>query len=325
MGLTLVGNRNQVRFGSDLVLGGALHLNFSPNGRDFYVMTSAQQSKLKGDLRSRAFTTVNAAFNACEANRGDKIWLAEGYTEAIAVANQWSNVKAGVRVIGLGRSVNRPKLTWTAAAATLLLTAAGVTIENCQIELAGDPAGVTAITTALGISMTGIGCGLYGNHIQVGVAAAQIVTLGIFVNAAKCEIIGNTIIGLVAGPCTAAGTYIRLTAADQVKILNNYMSAATTTVTDGLIETLTTASLDIEIQGNYIYSNGATSTCALDLGQALACTGFIDNNCLTVSVDATAQAVIFTLSASNKIEMGGANFTNNNVNERGLILGTVSV
>lgn len=324
MGLPNVGNRTQTRFGTDLVLNGVLHINQSPLGRDFYVLSAAQQAKLKGDLRTRSFTTVNAAFNACEANRGDKIYVCEGYTESIGAADAWSNVKAGVRVIGMGRGTNRPKFTWTLGSATLLLDVANVTIENCQLELAGDPAATAALTVAAAITITGAGCGLYGNHFQVGVDADQIITLGILVNAAKVEIIGNTFIGAAAAEITAAGTVIRLTAADQCKINYNYMSAALATDTDGLIETLTTASIDLEIVGNYIYSNGAGSTCCIDFGAALACTGFMDFNNCTVDADATAGTVVFTKNAANNMALGNNNFLVNDNNERGLVFGTIS-
>ncbi len=323
--MALSGNQTRVRFGgADLVLGEAYHVNRSPNGRDFYVMTAAQQTKLKGDLRSRAFTTVNLAFAACEANRGDKIFVAEGYTETVSVANQWSNIKAGVRVIGLGYNTSRPKFTWSAATATILLSAANVTIENCQLELAGDPASTTALTVAKGIELSGIGCALTNNHFQVGVDADQIITLGVLVSAAKCKIIGNDFIGATAAEITAAGTVIRLTAADQLVIADNFMSAATITDTDGLIESLTTASLDIRILNNFVYSNGASSTCGIDFGASLACTGIIDWNQITVDADGTAQTVAFTVSATNNLTLGQNNFFVSNNNERGLIIGTAT-
>ena len=324
MGLPNVGNQGRFRAGTDFVFDGGVHVNRSPLGRDFYVLTAAQQAKLKGDLRTRSFTSVNAAFNACEASRGDKLFVAENYTETISAADQWSNVKAGVRVIGLGIKTMRPKFTWSAAAATLLLDVANVTIENCQFELAGDPGSTTALTVAAAMTITGIGCGLIGNHFQVGVDADQIITLGILVNAAKVDIIGNTFIGATAAEITAAGTVIRLTAADEFNMTDNYLSAALATDTDGLIETLTTASLNINIQRNFWYSNGAGSTCGMDFGQALACTGFLDWNQIGVDADGTAQTVAFTVSGTNNLVLGQNNFMVTNNNERGLIIGTAT-
>ncbi len=320
----MASTQNRLGLVGDIILNGGTHLNRSPLGRDFYVMTAAQQAKMTGDLKKRTFLTVNAAFNACEATRGDKIFVAEGYTEVIHIANQWSNVKAGVRVIGCGTGTSRPKFTWDATAATLLLTAANVTIENCQFELAGDPAASVALTTALGISITGVGCKLLGNHFQVGVDADQIITLGVLVNATKVEIGMNTFIGATAAEITAAGTVLRLTAADQVSIHDNYFSAALATDTDGLIETLTTASIDISVVNNYWYSNGSGSTCGMDFGQSLACTGFIDWNQITVDADGTAQTVAFTVSATNNLTLGQNNFFVSNNNERGLIIGTAT-
>lgn len=324
MGLPNVGNQGRFRLSTDFVFDGGIHVNRSPLGRDFYVMTSAQQAKLKGDLRSRSFTTVNAAFNACEANRGDKIFVAEGYTETVHVADQWSNNKAGVRVIGLGTGTNRPKFTWDATAATILLSAANIVVENCQFEMAGDPAATAALTVAKGIGLAGAGCGLVGNHFQCGVDADQLMTLGVLVNASKCFIVGNKFIGDPAAPITAAGTVIRLTAADQFEMFDNYLSAGLATVTDGLVETLTTASLDINIQRNYFRANTATDTCAVDFGAALACTGHLNFNQMVVGVDATATTVIFTVSGTCNLDLGPNNYAVNDNNQFGIVIGTTS-
>ena len=324
MGHPNVGNQGRFRLNTDFTFDGGIHVNRSPLGRDFYVMTAAQQAKLRGDLRGRVFSTVNAAFNTCEANRGDKIFVCEGYTETVSTADFWSNIKAGVRVIGLGTGTNRPKFTWSAAAATLLFDVANVVVENCQFELAGDPASTTALTVAKGIDISAAGCGFVGCHFQVGVDADQIITLGILVNATKCFIVGCEFIGAAAAEITAAGTVIRLVAADQFRMFDNYLSAALATDTDGLIETLTTASLDINIQRNFWYSNGGSSTCGMDFGAALACTGFIDWNQIAVDADGTAQTVAFTVHATNNLTLGQNNFMVTNNNERGLIIGTAT-
>lgn len=325
MGLPAVGNQNRFRLGgADHVVDGGIHVNRSPLGRDFYVLTSAQQAKLKGDLRSRSFTTVNAALNSCEATRGDKVYACEGYTETVSSATQWSNIKAGVRVIGLGYGTMRPKFTWSAAGANIALSAANTTIENCQLEMAGDPAATAALTVTKAMDVSATGCKLLGNHFQVGVDADQIITLGILVSSTKCEIAGNTFIGATAAEITAAGTVIRITAADQFDMHDNYLSAALATDTDGLLESLTTLSIDIRVVGNYWYSNGSGSTCAVDFGAALACTGFFDFNYMTVDADATAGTVVFTRNAANNLALGNNNFLVNDNNERGLVIGTAS-
>lgn len=268
--------------------------------------------------------SVNAAMAKCRSNRGDRIVCLPGHVETVSTANFWSSVKAGVGVFGLGTGTLRPKFTYSAQAATLLLSVANVWIDNCQFELAGDPGSTTALTVDSAISITGIGCQITRCYFQVGVDADQIITLGILVNAGKVKILDNIFIGATAGEITAAGTVIRLTAADEVQIKGNYMSAALATDTDGLIETLTTASLNVDIRDNFLYSNGSGSTCCLDFGAALACTGFVDWNQLGVDADGTAQTVALTVSATNNLILGQNNFMVSNNNERGLIVGTAT-
>jgi hypothetical protein len=62
---------------------------------------------------NRPFSTINAALDACTANRGDIILIMPGYTETIATAAGGTNFDvAGVAIVGLGSGSLKPTLTY---------------------------------------------------------------------------------------------------------------------------------------------------------------------------------------------------------------------
>lgn len=270
------------------------------------------------------FTSINAAMASCRTNRGDIIFCLPGHTETVSASTFLSSVKAGVRVIGRGNTTDRPKITWNNAAGNMALSAANVTFDNFQFELAGDPASVTALTVTSAITITGNGCRVTNCHFQVGVDNDQIIGLGITVNATKVEIANCFFIGDPTAKVSAGGTVIRLTAADQFYFHDNYVAAALTTNTDGVMDTLTTLSKEIRIEDNFFSANGSGNTCALKFNAAVACTGRLQRNLMVVDADATAETVVFTRNAANNLALLD-NFLVNDNNERGLVIGTASV
>lgn len=292
-------------------------------GKVFYVSNRTGLPSSNGLDPSHPFASVNAALAKCQANRGDGIRILPGHVDPVAAASAWSSLVAGVTIEGFGRGDQRGIVRWSAADATVLLNKAGVCIRNLRMQWAGDPAATTALTVAAPITITGTGTTLLDIDVDCGVDADQIVTVGCTVNAAGCRLERVVAHGAAAAEITATGTVIRLVAADRCVIKDCYISAALATDTDGVIETLTTASLDLDISDNYLYANGAGNTCALDMGAALACTGRLKSNLMVVDADATAQTVVFTRNAANNMALMDNNLVNDN-NERGLVIGTAS-
>jgi len=260
-------------------------------------------------------------------NKGDIIYVLPGHTENVSAADMGSDQGAasGFSIIGLGVGSLRPAFSWSADAATWLLDTAGIEIANCVLNMAGDPSLTAARTTAAAMTVSGPSCRLVYNYINVGVDADQIVTLGIVTTAAADDFVFayNTVEGAVAAEITATGTVLRLVGADRAVIKGNYMAAALATDTDGLIETLTTASTLLTIEDNFVYARGAGNTCAIDFGANLACSGVMRRNLLVVDADGTAETVVFTRHATNNMALLD-NFLVNDNNERGLVIGTAS-
>ena len=283
------------------------------------------------------YTTVNAALAATRANRGDYIICLPGHVETLGVVDAFANLVAGTTIMGVGQGTMRPTFHWSVAATTVLLNVANCSLENLNLNLAGDPTLTTAITGVVGgsIQVSADGCAIRHCRINTGVDSDQIITVGILVSAGGdwftladnfMAPFGSADIGITTADIPTAGTVVRITGADGVRIERNVIIASTTTVTDGVLEGLTTLSSNCVIDDNFFHNNASDSTTAVDFG-ALVMTGVMRRNLLKVTVDATAQATIFTASAHDLSlgTDGDANHTINNVGERGLVLGAASV
>jgi hypothetical protein len=105
---------------------------------------------------ARYFATVDAAIGACTANAGDMIIVLPGHTETVTTTSIALDV-AGVRVVGLGVGDLRPTFTFGAAAATIQVSAANISWENCRM-VANFADVASAFTTAAAKGFKVINC-----------------------------------------------------------------------------------------------------------------------------------------------------------------------
>lgn len=297
--------------------------------RVLYVGSIRGAAGVDGLTYNKPFATLAAALDSSKvdaSDRGTLIVVQRGHTESISAADYFSATgsKKRITIVGEGEGIERPALTWTAATSTWLMDTDSVVLQNCRLFLAGANAAGSALTVAAPITVSGNGCAIKDCEMYFGFDADQIITVGITVTGDDFTFTGNRCFGAVAAEITAAGTFLRLTGADRAVIRNNYIAGALATDTDGLIETLTTLSSNIDITGNYIYACGAGNTCAIDAGADLVNTGRIMDNLLVVDADATAGTVVLTQHANSNFALLD-NFLVNNNGERGLVIGTASV
>ncbi len=78
------------------------------------------------------FSTLDYAIGRCVAGRGDIIFVKPGHAENISAAAGIAADVAGVAIVGLGSGSSVPTFSWTAAAATLTVTAANVSFINMK-------------------------------------------------------------------------------------------------------------------------------------------------------------------------------------------------
>jgi hypothetical protein len=103
------------------------------------------------------FSTLDYAIDQCVANRGDIIFIKPGHAETVSSAGAIALDKADVAIIGLGSGSNRPTFTLdTATTATISVSAANVSIQNCIFSANfADIVSVFTLTTAKYFALEG--------------------------------------------------------------------------------------------------------------------------------------------------------------------------
>lgn len=268
-----------------------------------YVRSTGPQSGEDLDIRQKILPTLNQAAARCRPGAGDVIYVLNNHVENIATADQISNLVAGTKIIGCGSGVTRPTFTWTAAGSTFLLDVADVEISNCILNL--DP-GTGTVNVAAPITISAAGCAIKGCQIRMGTDANSKVTIGLTTTAAAddCVIADNFIFGATAAECT---TMIRLVGADRLRFTGNSVIGATSVVTIGCLQFITTDSLDVLMVGNKIRNNKAVSSAAVTVSAgATSSSGFVDELHLAVLENTTTNNAIIGNAAGAWSASGAA-------------------
>ncbi len=295
-----------------------------PGGQVFFVRgtgtAATEYSYDMPQIRGRVSASVQKALSYCVASRGDTVVVLPGHTENLAVADSWSNLVAGTRIIGLGNGNERGTFTWSAAASTLLLDVANVTIDNLIFNMAG-PAGSTALTVAAPITCSAAGNVIKRCRWNVGIDADQLCTAAFTTTAAADDliIVGNRIHGAATAELT---TLFQFVGADRLTFQSNNVKAALATDTDGLLQFVTTASTEVQISDNILHACGVGNTVAIQMAGNVANTGWIVRNLMRNMTDANNNYVV-TSGTGVDVQLE-QNFGVNNANERGIVVGTAS-
>lgn len=287
-----------------------------PGARVVGYVRSTRDSTDPPEIDRRRFSTINEALAQCRSGKGDVVYVLPGHTENVSAADKFSNLVAGTKIIGLGVGSNRPTLTWTAAAATVLLDVADVVLSNFNLVMASTANG--GVTVAAGLTMSGNGCVLEGCKIDFGADADDIVTLGVVISGDDCVFANNECVGATAAECT---TFLQLVGADRAKLLNNRIVGATSNTGVGLVRFLTTASTDVMIRGLHVRNNKAASTIAIT-GLA-SCSGDADNLFMVVLSDG-AGALTGAFATPASFVFGRQCYVANTIAERAALFGTES-
>jgi len=264
-----------------------------PGGNVFFVRgngtTVTEYDYDPPGLGARLNASINVALRQCVATRGDVVLVLPGHTETIGNdGDAWSNIKANVAIIGLGRGTARPTITFNHANAQLDIDVANVLIKNMVFKAAG-PAGTTALTVANPLNVTAAGFQFVNNEAEVGVDADQLCTDFIKLSAAAddCLIAGNYIYGATAAEITSVVTTTG--AVDRLKIIGNTITAAVATAATGVLLDLDNAALlDNLILNNQLANKTASSKFVID--PHATSTGFVHGNVYHVNDSGTGPA-----------------------------------
>jgi hypothetical protein len=140
------------------------------------------------------FSTLAGAVAQCVAGRGDVIFVKPGHAETISSSTALTMSISGVAVVGLGTGTSRPKWTIdTANTATINVSAANVSFQNCQIV-----GNFLSIAAAFTLSTA-------KNFTLQDVAFSDTSSVLNFLNAVKSTGAANTVDGLSIINCTWNG------------------------------------------------------------------------------------------------------------------------
>lgn len=116
-------------------------------GKNVIWVSSGKGSTTNPGTRTRPVADLDSAINLCTANQGDLIVVMENHSETLTAASAVTVDKAGIRIVGLGNAGQRPNFLMDAAAATVVVSAADVVIENLEFT-----AGFADVVTAIDVT-----------------------------------------------------------------------------------------------------------------------------------------------------------------------------
>jgi hypothetical protein len=247
-----------------------------PNaGKTFLVMPTTHQNYAATietlipdpDGLPRFYTTLSAALLNCVADRGDTIYIAEGYTEAITAA--WGGVPiAGVRVVGLGDGTNRPTFNFTTATtANMALNAARFSFSNCVFTIGFDAVVAMLPVTAADVSF--FDCEFNTNNATMGCVQC-IVTAA---TAARLRVISCRFMGPAVNTGTTTTSQIDHEVGVDYLFQNNYHSGK---MTQAIVNATTVLRGSID-SNRFVISTGTAA-----ITMAAGSTPFITNNKINV-------------------------------------------
>lgn len=262
-----------------------------PSGRvAAYVRSTGLQSGDDQRFSEMLVTTLNAGLARCRSGMGDIVFVLPGHTESITGADFMSSLVAGTYIIGVGTGTTRPTFTWTATASTFLFDVANTMLVNCILKLADSANAGVSVTAPITVSAAG--CGIVGCQIRVDGDANDLATIGITTTAAADDFLfkDNDVYMATAATCT---TFLRLVGADRAKIVGNRIIGATSSVVVGLVQFITTDSLNVLMEDNWIYNTLSVSSAAVSVSAgATSSSGFVNHLYMTVLDDAANNLVL---------------------------------
>ena len=275
-----------------------------PGGRvaAYVRSTGAQDGDDQFAASGNLVTTINEGCKRCRSGFNDIVYVLEGHTENLAVADAIPDLVAGTQIISCGRpgTTNCPTLTWTATASTLLLNVANVTLSGFNLVWTSVDGVVAPLT------VTGAGCSIVGNRFVVESAdAGALKGVEVSTGASGFVFAGNSMIGVgEAQPLTSAAVLVSA-AVDDVYIGHNYIAAANPgTSVLGLIA-VTAAATNVRIRHNTLIQleTAGTALFGVTVGD-VAASGEISYNFCKIGSSVTTTTSGFTVGTAGLVAVG---------------------
>lgn len=243
-GANIVGQRSPL-YWKKVAGGHAVILDTSKfTGNIFYVDSAVGvDSAGYGSTPDAPLATIDYAIGLCTANQGDVILVLPGHAETLATAGAIAADVAGVTIIGLGVGAAKPTLTFSATAASVLITAANVKMGGFRITPSVD-----SVTNPFHVQAAG--CELDFEVLETD-DAVEFVRAVLTTAAADRLTVNIRYMGRSGGD--ACVNAVRLVGCDGGRIQVDFYGKASTAV----VQFITTACTDIIVTG-YMYVSGTT-------------------------------------------------------------------
>ncbi len=229
----------------------AQSLPFSPAGKIFLVADSSAEGindiiQKFGHTIGAYYSTIDTAINACQADRGDIIYVAPNYTQTFTAAAGFALDVAGVSLIGLGIGNNRPVLTYASTDNAATTTQSG---NNTRFE------NFVLVTNDDGLTNNHV---VSGNNCYVNIEHQDTSSLIETATAVRLDTADNCILkikhlGFTGGSGTIA--LVRLDDCDNVRIEIDAFGLVAAT---GWVEMVDVASTNVRVTGTF-YTQAVTN------------------------------------------------------------------
>lgn len=279
-------------------------------GSVFFVNSVIGKTGNTGTDTKHPLAGIDAAIGKCTANKGDIIYVMPNHYEAITTAGLIDADVAGISIIGIGTGTDMPQIDYTAAAGSVVIGAANVTIKNINFH-ANVPDIVVGVNIEAGIDHAAV----VGCRFDVETTGTDEFLISIQTNDASnfALIEGNDIDNGLGASVHA----IKFTAdTDGTIVRGNTIQGDYSTANIGGI---TTASTKLNIDNNLLINGGTLALNTEPVIELLtASTGIVQNNFIVCNL-ATKLASI----AADSV-MLFENYYNEDITGTGGLIGTVS-
>lgn len=271
-------------------------------GNLIYVDSGSGSASWDGKSADRACATIDQAINNATASQGDKIIVLPGHAETVSTAGGITADVVGIDIIGLGRGNDRPTVTLSATASTVICSAANVGFRNIVFVGTVDALVVGIPVTAAHVNFTE--CEFNDTTTTNTVTWFTLSADADYFECIDCDNHGTD---------TAGNTsFLTMAAADHVKIKN--LKSHGDFSAGNIVATA--APTDILIEDCKLENINAADVC-IELFSAA--TGWLVGNSYMIATDGQVTAVN-TPGSVGQFE----SYFVNNLGEAGKIQGTVS-
>jgi hypothetical protein len=271
-------------------------------GDRYFVHSGTGSSTNSGTSPIDPMATIDQGINKMTASQGDILYVMPGHAENVTTATGIACDVIGIKIVGLGDGNDIPTVSYTAAAGSLTVSVASVTIENLKFVAnfeTGVTAGITVAAGGDGLTLDGLQFRDTSGTFEFKIHATIATTIT-DVTIKNCNFI--TAAGSMTSSVFFAGT------SENVSIENNFWFVDCSA---SVIDHLTAICTAISITGNQASNVDTGAGLCIGLKSDSTSTGYIADNRLfgnkndSEPLAATNDFVVVENYVSNTLNASG--------------------